>query len=39
MVGIVGHAFIATGLLAASFIYYQETDRWLSVVSNQTGSG
>lgn len=28
LVGIVGHAFIATSLLAASFIYYRDADRW-----------
>jgi hypothetical protein len=29
LVGIVGHAFITTGLLAASFIYYQGGMRWM----------
>jgi hypothetical protein len=28
LVGIVGHAFIFTSLLAASFIYYRDADRW-----------
>lgn len=28
-VGIFGHAFISTGLLAASFIYYQELNTWI----------
>lgn len=28
LVGIIGHAFIATSLLAASFVYYQDADRW-----------
>jgi len=28
LVGIVGHAFVTTGLFAASFIYYQEADHW-----------
>jgi hypothetical protein len=29
LIGILGHAFITTGLLAASFIYYQEADQWV----------
>lgn len=29
LVGIVGHAFVTTGLLAASFVYYCDADRWL----------
>ena len=29
LVGIGGHAFITTGLLAASFIYYQGGMRWM----------
>lgn len=29
LVGVVGHAFITTGLLAASFVYYRDADRWL----------
>lgn len=29
LVGIVGHAFISTGLLAASFIYYDKGIKWL----------
>lgn len=29
LVGIIGHAFITTSLLAASFIYYHDADRWL----------
>jgi hypothetical protein len=28
-VGIVGHAFMTTSLLAASFVYYRDADRWL----------
>jgi hypothetical protein len=34
LVGIIGHAFVATGLLAATFIYYRDADMWAkSVVS------
>jgi len=29
LVGILGHAFISTGLLAASFIYYRDLSAWL----------
>lgn len=29
LIGIIGHAFISTGLLAASFIYYDKGIKWL----------
>jgi hypothetical protein len=29
LLGIAGHAFITTALLAASFIYYNDTSRWI----------
>ena len=29
LVGILGHAFISTGLLSASFVYYREMSAWL----------
>ncbi|HEB64137.1 MAG TPA: hypothetical protein ENJ02_01155 [Chloroflexi bacterium] len=32
LVGIFGHAFIATSLLAASFVYYREAGRWVEQV-------
>ncbi len=32
MVGILGHAFITTSLLAASFIYYRDMNAWLQHV-------
>jgi len=35
MVGIAGHAFISTGLLAASFIYYKNINAWLQSVVDQ----
>lgn len=28
LLGIAGHAFVATGLLAATFIYFHDADRW-----------
>lgn len=30
LVGIAGHAFITTGLLASTFIFYRDADLWLS---------
>ncbi len=35
LVGIVGHAFISTALLASSFIYYRDVNNWLKVVFEQ----
>jgi hypothetical protein len=32
LVGIAGHAFITTSLLAASFIYYRDMQVWLQTV-------
>jgi hypothetical protein len=32
LVGVLGHAFITTALLAASFIYYQAMSTWLQAV-------
>ncbi|RJP49868.1 MAG: hypothetical protein C4583_11715 [Anaerolineaceae bacterium] len=32
LVGIVGHAFVTTALLAASFIYYRDLNAWLEIV-------
>ena len=29
LVGIAGHAFVTTGLLAASFVYYRDAMRWV----------
>ncbi len=29
LIGVAGHAFVATGLLAASFVYYYHADRWV----------
>lgn len=29
LVGILGHGFVSTGLLAASFIYYRDSNQWL----------
>lgn len=32
VVGIAGHAFVTTALLAASFIYYRDMNAWLEIV-------
>lgn len=29
LIGVAGHAFITTGLLASSFVYYRDADRWV----------
>jgi len=36
LIGIAGHAFVTTGLLAASFIYYRDTNRWIEEALIQT---
>jgi hypothetical protein len=38
-VGIFGHAFITTALLAASFIYYRDTTTWLQIVFDKLKAG
>ena len=35
LLGITGHAFITTGLLATSFIYYNHADQWIQKVMAQ----
>lgn len=35
LIGILGHAFISTALLAASFIYYRNVNNWLKTVLEQ----
>ncbi len=35
LVGIAGHAFVSTALLAASFIYYRDINAWLKVIFEQ----
>ena len=29
LISIIGHAFVTTGMLSASFIYYQDMNRWM----------
>ena len=35
LVGITGHAFVSTALLAASFIYFRDINAWLKVIFDQ----
>jgi hypothetical protein len=35
LIGVIGHAFVATGLLAASVIYYRDADRWIQALLRQ----
>ncbi len=39
LVGILGHAFITTALLASSFIYYQDMSSWLQTVLARLRAG
>ncbi len=34
-IGIAGHAFVSTAILAASFIYYRDVNAWLQVVTDR----
>jgi hypothetical protein len=38
LVGIVGHAFVTAGLLAATFVYYRDADLWLKEIVRQKES-
>jgi hypothetical protein len=29
LISIIGHAFVTTGMLSASFVYYQDITRWV----------
>lgn len=35
LVGLIGHAFVATALVAASFVYYRDANRWLQRLIQQ----
>ena len=37
VIGIAGHAFITTALLAASFVYYRDMNAWLQLVFENLG--
>ena len=39
LVGIAGHAFITTALLAAAFIYYRDLNNWLEIVFERMKAG
>jgi len=36
LIGLAGHAFVATGLLSASFIYYRDADRWVRALQDES---
>ena len=36
LIGIMGHAFIATGLLSASFVYYRDAGQWVEKMLQQS---
>ncbi len=36
LIGVLGHAFVATGLLSASFIYYHQADQWLKSLEKKS---
>ncbi len=35
LISIIGHAFVSTGMLAASFVYYQDMVRWMDELQAQ----
>jgi hypothetical protein len=39
LVGILGHAFITTALLAASFVYYHDMTAWLQTALEHLRAG
>ena len=36
LIGVTGHAFVTTSLLAASFIYYRDATRWMQRLAQQS---
>jgi hypothetical protein len=36
LIGVIGHAFVTAGLLAASFVYYRDANRWLQRMLDQS---
>ena len=38
VLGIAGHAFITTGLLAATFLYFRDADRWVQIMLEKARS-
>jgi hypothetical protein len=39
LIGIIGHAFIASAVLAATFVYYQGGLRWMREVMRRVPAG
>jgi len=38
LIGIAGHAFVSTGLLATSFVYYKQADQWAQSIQKQVST-
>ena len=38
-VGVIGHAFVTTGLLASTFVYYRDSNHWIQRMLQQTKLG
>ena len=38
LVGVAGHAFVNTSLLAATFIYFHDADKWLQQMLSQNNT-
>lgn len=36
LIGILGHAFVTTGLLASSFVYFKDADKWVKDLIERT---
>jgi hypothetical protein len=36
LLGLAGHAFVSTGLLSTSFVYYREADQWVMTLKNRS---
>ena len=36
LIGILGHAFVTTGLLASSFVYFRDADKWVKDLIERT---
>jgi len=34
LISIIGHAFVTTGMLSASFVYYQDMNRWMEEIKD-----
>jgi hypothetical protein len=39
LIGLAGHAFVTTGLLSASFLYYRDAEIWIRDLQNRSSPG